>query len=89
MQPADKKLQHAPRVKIYKKGENGSFTIGISDDPIVIGKYEDFVSEKELNVLIRNIIKYKAALLKFWNDSEMSTSELLDLFRQIDQGFEI
>ena len=87
MQPADKLLKHAPRVKVYKKGESGSFSISLTDNPKVIGTC--FLSQKELNILLKNIKKYKNAFLEFWNDSDMSTNELTDLFRQIDQGFSI
>jgi hypothetical protein len=87
MQPANIKLKHAPRVKIYKKGESGSFSISLTDTPKVIGVC--FLSQKELHILLKNITKYKTAFLEFWNDTDMSTNELTDLFRQIDQGFTI
>lgn len=89
MQPADKELVHAPRIKIIKKGVAGSFSISLTKDPIVIGKYKDFVTTKELNILIAKIKHYKDAFLSFWYDPNMDTDELLDLFRQIDQGFSI
>lgn len=89
MQPADKELVYAPRVKIMKKGVSGSFSITLTKEPMVIGQYKNFVTTKELNVLLDKIKTYKDAFLTFWYDPNMDTNELKDLFRQIDQGFSI
>lgn len=89
MQPADKQLQHAPRVKIYRKGVSGSFSISITDNPKVIGDWNDYVSKSELNILITKIKHYKDAFLEFWNDPDMDIYELEDLFSQIDRGFTV
>jgi len=84
MQPG-KKLQHGPRMKIYRKGIQGDFSISINDNPKVIGNWNNFVSKRELNLLITNVKFYKESLLKFWNDSRMDTNELINLMRNQDK----
>jgi len=88
MQP-NKKLQHGPRVKIFKPNAEGSFTITLEENPRVIGNYKNIVSKSELNILLSKIKKYRNAFIQFWNDDGMDTNELQDLFRQIDMGFEV
>jgi len=88
MQPGDKKLQHAPRVKIIKKGVNGDMSIRI-DNQEVIGDYTKFMTSKELKIIKSKIVHYKNAFLNFWNDPDMDSDEFLDMFSQIDRGFTI
>lgn len=88
MQPNDKKLQHGPRLKVYKiswlKGEN--FTISISDNPIVIGNWKQVVTKKELNILLDKVKKYKVALLNFWYDPSKTTYDFEKQMKMIDNN---
>jgi hypothetical protein len=93
MQPADKYLPHGPRVKCYKSGINGDFSISLNIDPdkikVMEGDYTKFLSTKEVNLLIKKIIKYRIVLLNLWLNPRMTGTDAEDEFRQVDSGFEV
>jgi hypothetical protein len=88
-QPGDKQLSHGPRIKVFKPKVSGDFSITLEEQPRVIGDYKNIVTTSELNKLITNIKKYRTAFIQFWNDSQMDTNELINLFQQIDRKFDI
>jgi hypothetical protein len=87
MQPSDKRLQHGARIKVFRQSwaSGDNFTITISDEPQVIGDYSKVVTTKELNVLLFKVKKYRSALLSFWNNPNMSMSELRTAMDNIDR----
>jgi hypothetical protein len=86
MQPADKHLQHAPRIKIYKKGISETFSISITEPPRVIGNYKDVVTLSEVNYLKQCVQKFKVPFLNFWYDTNMDTNDLEDQMDTIRSG---
>ena len=77
LQPGDKKLQHGARVKVFRGSpETGpNFSISLSDKPeLVAGTV--FLTNSELQLIIKHIEKYHTAYLKLWSDAGMDTDEL-------------
>ena len=69
-----KNASHGPRIKVYEYSKGPNFSITIEDEPRVIaGKC--FVNAKELRKIFDFIIKYKTALIGYWN-SELTEDEL-------------
>jgi hypothetical protein len=89
MQPGDKKLKHGPRAKFFAKGHETEFCITISDNPKVVGKWSELVTQSELNKLIANIKRFKVPLLNFWYDSKMYSKDLVDQMDAIRNGKEV
>lgn len=87
MQPTDKKLKHGPRVKFFQiKNPNQNFTITINDEPRVIGNWKELISQKELNILLENVFKFKIPLLNFWYNPYMLVDELEEQMEMIRKG---
>jgi hypothetical protein len=89
MQPEDKKLQHAPRIKVFRGswtnyGEN--FTITLTEKPFIVGDYKKVVTSREMKMLMNNVVKYRIPLLNFWYDSHRDLDELRDQMDIIDAG---
>ena len=94
LQPGNKKIQHGPRVKFFKKGlEFSGFSISLNEDSskikFISGSYKTLINTTELNSLIEKIQKYRIPLLNMWNDPDMTQDELLDQMELIDQGKEV
>jgi len=83
-QPGQVKLSHGPRIKIFKNKPGPDFSISLEDTPRVIGNWKLVVKKNELNILLKNIKKYRTAFISFWNDSSMSIRKLELLMKQID-----
>lgn len=87
MQPGvNDKIKHGPRVKVFVTKPGPDFSITLETNPRVVGNWRNIVSEKEKNILITNIKKYKSAFISFWNDPAMGTDELRELMDEIDKG---
>jgi hypothetical protein len=83
-QPGDQKLQHGPRIKIFKS--NQDYSITLNSDPnkmFIVGK--SFLNNRENKIVLDNVRKYRSAFIKFWNDPNMTTEELRDLMDIIDE----
>jgi len=94
LQPGNKKIQHGPRVKFFKKGlEFSGFSISLNEDvekiKFISGSYKLLINATELNSLIEKIQKYRIPLLNMWNDPDMTQDELLDQMKLIDQGKDV
>lgn len=84
-----KRASEGPRVEIFKSDPTISFAIILDEDPskikLVPGD-KPFVTKSELKKLIKGIIMFRKAFLKFYNDPEMS---LLGLYYGMDDEREI
>jgi len=82
LQPGDKKLGHAARVKVFrgspKTGPNFSVSLDVNPK-VVAGKV--FVSARDLNLVLEHLKKYRTAYLMLWNDDGM---DIDDLRREMD-----
>lgn len=83
------KVKHGPRIKVYNKFEQANFTISISDNPRIIGEWEEIVSRKDLNKLIECVKFYKVALLNYWYDVTYQKYDLVTDIENMDEGNEI
>ncbi len=85
-QPGNIKFSHGPRIKIFKNKPGTDFTITLEEKPEVICNWKLIVSKKELNILLKNIKKYRSAFITFWNDPAMSIRKLELLMKEIDKN---
>lgn len=87
MQPTDKKLKHGPRVKFFQmKKPTQNFSITIGDEPRVIGDWRKLISQKELTILLENVLKFKIPLLNFWYNPNMLVDDLEEQMEMIRKG---
>ena len=85
----EQKLRHSPRIKVYKKFNEQNFTISITDEPKVIGRYKDVVSTKELNHLIECVVKFKMPLLNYFYDVTYQKYDMIIDIQSIEEGDEV
>ena len=77
LQPGDKKLSHAPRVKVFCKDPNTgpNFSISLVEEPSVVAG-DIFLSSRDLKLVLDHIKKYHEAYLKLWNNAGMDVDDL-------------
>lgn len=86
-QKSDREWPHVPRIKVFKNVPGPSFSVILDEDPKKIRvkkRHEVFVSESELNDIVKQVVKYKDVLLKFWNTPGMFSRDLDALIDEID-----
>jgi len=77
LQPTDKKLNHDPRIKIFKKFDlYNSYYITLNDVKLIHSPKKNFINKKQLNIILKHIKKNKEAYLKLWNEPGMDIIEL-------------
>lgn len=88
LQPGDKRIGHALRVKVFRRSpETGpNFSIRLSKDPlkIKVETGEVFVSKSDLKLILDHLKKYREAYLKLWHDDGMDIDDLKDEMAKID-----
>lgn len=89
LQPGDKQIQHAPRVKVFRgnpeTGPNFSIRLSAKESEIAYEVGTVFVTTKELALIIEHIKKYRAAYLKLWHDTGMDIDDLSNEMDAIDK----
>jgi hypothetical protein len=92
-QETDKDLQHGPRIKFFKSGQENKpikITLNIDPDKIkVITKkivYLKIISESKLNKLLVKIKFYRIALLNACYDTKMRDVDVIKQMKEIDEG---
>lgn len=84
-QPADKKLPHGPRLKIFKN-KRDVFVITLPKDvrDVKIKGDASFLKSKEVSTLANIAKHYKEAFVSFWCDEDMGVGELMDYIEAIN-----
>ena len=85
LQPGDKKLSHAPRVKVFRNHLDGEFNFSVSLDEnpeLVAGN--NFLNGVQLRLVLDHIKKYRTAYLMLWHDDAMDIDELRIEMDKID-----
>lgn len=89
-QPGFTEFKISPELKFLRDNSNTTFSISLDENEDKIkflsGDYKEFINNKELKNLIKNIKKYRIAFLNMWRDKLMSTLQLERLIKRIDQG---
>lgn len=84
LQPGDRKIQHGPRVKIFRGSDEYYITLNKDKSKMKVGG-NVFLNKKDANIVFKNVVKYRNDFLKFWNDKEMTSDELRDLMDSTDK----
>lgn len=89
-QPGFTKFDKSPRLEFLRDDSKNRFVISLDEDENKIkylkGNYKKFINDTELEILIKNIKKYRIAFLNMWRDKLMSTLQLERAIKQIDKG---
>lgn len=87
LQPADKKIKHAERVKVFKGDDlTNSFYYSLTVTPPVPEGRDIFLHGKDLRRVTQWVAKYQKALLTLWNKPAMDLDQFELMMAQIDRG---
>lgn len=86
MQPGNS-LRHGPRVKVFKKTLQDSFSIILSkkESEIILDPntdYKPLLNKTQYLQVLDGVKRHRIAFLKFWNTPTMTVDELKDLMNK-------
>lgn len=88
LQPGNRKIQHGPRIKVFKIPKI-SFSVSLNKDENkvkIIGDPLKVIKRNEVKSLLDKIKKYRMAFLMMWYDQGMTQEELLALMKRVNTG---
>ena len=89
-QPGNKKIPHAPRVKVFRKSLEDGFSVILDKDLTKMKvKRKPFLKEKEFKKVVDGIKKYRIPFLMMWHDETMDVFELRSLMDKVDKDVKL